>query len=177
MTIKRESLSKRVRFNVFKRDSFQCVYCGTKPPNVILEVDHIIPVSKGGKNQLANLVTSCFNCNRGKSNKELSEIPQAISDNNNAEKLLQYKEYIKYVKDLKKLNDTQIEMVCMVYESYIEGYTPSEKFKYTIGEFIDKIGVENVIKAMHISCSKFSHKTNVIFKYFCGVCHNKFREQ
>lgn len=171
----RKPISKGLRFNVFKRDSFQCVYCGNRPPSVLLEVDHIIPVSKGGLNKIENLVTSCINCNRGKSNKELSEVPKSVLDDEKKEKLSQYKEYIKYVKGLKKIKDTQIGMVCDVYESYIEGYTPSEKFRFTISEFIDKLGVEEVIHAMNISCSRFTHKKDSIFKYFCGVCHNKLR--
>ena len=69
----RKGLSKKTRFEVFKRDSFKCQYCGRSAPDVILEVDHIIPVSEGGKNELLNLVTSCRDCNRGKSNKLLSD--------------------------------------------------------------------------------------------------------
>lgn len=38
---KRIAISKRVRFDVFKRDSFKCQYCGKSAPDVILEVDHI----------------------------------------------------------------------------------------------------------------------------------------
>ena len=41
---KRKNLSKSVRFEVFKRDSFKCQYCGKSAPDVVLEVDHIIPV-------------------------------------------------------------------------------------------------------------------------------------
>ena len=66
---KRKSLSKSVRFEVFKRDSFKCQYCGKSAPDVVLEVDHIIPVSKGGKTVMSNLQTLCERCNIGKSNK------------------------------------------------------------------------------------------------------------
>lgn len=69
----RQAISKKLRFEVFKRDSFTCQYCGRTAPNVILEIDHINPVSKGGKNNILNLVTSCMDCNRGKSNRELKE--------------------------------------------------------------------------------------------------------
>ena len=72
-TKKRVPISKALRFEVFKRDSFTCQYCGRSAPEVVLEVDHIVPVSKGGTNDLFNLVTSCKECNRGKSNKELSD--------------------------------------------------------------------------------------------------------
>lgn len=70
---KRESLSKKTRFEVFKRDGFKCQYCGKSAPDVVLEVDHIVPVCCGGDNEMLNLVTSCFDCNRGKSGTELSD--------------------------------------------------------------------------------------------------------
>ena len=73
MSGKREPISKKIRFEVFKRDKFTCQYCGRMAPDVILEVDHIDPVSKGGSNDILNLITSCRDCNRGKSDKMLSD--------------------------------------------------------------------------------------------------------
>lgn len=51
------------RQNVFKRDSFQCQYCGTEKN---LTLDHVVPRSKGGKSTWANLVTACQRCNARK---------------------------------------------------------------------------------------------------------------
>lgn len=69
----REPISKRKRFEVFKRDSFTCQYCGRAAPDVTLQVDHISPVSKGGANDVMNLVTSCAECNSGKSDRLISD--------------------------------------------------------------------------------------------------------
>src|SRR6266487_210792 len=71
--LRRYSLSKSVRFEVLKRDSFTCQYCGNKAPNVLLEIDHIHPVVKGGGNEILNLVTACRDCNGGKRDQLLSE--------------------------------------------------------------------------------------------------------
>lgn len=68
----RKSLSPKIRFEVFQRDSFTCQYCGRKTPAVILEVDHIIPVKKGGGDDFENLRTSCWECNHGKGGTPLS---------------------------------------------------------------------------------------------------------
>lgn len=68
------AVSKSVRFEIFARDVFTCQYCGKRPPEVVLEVDHIHPVSKGGDDELINLITSCFDCNRGKRAKVISDI-------------------------------------------------------------------------------------------------------
>lgn len=72
-TTKRKALSKKIRFEVFKRDSFKCQYCGKSAPDVILHVDHIDPVSRGGKNDLINLITSCQPCNAGKGARTLGD--------------------------------------------------------------------------------------------------------
>lgn len=63
----------RARFEIFKRDDFTCKYCGRRSPDVVLEVDHIHPVSKGGTDDEMNLITSCWECNRGKSDVPLAE--------------------------------------------------------------------------------------------------------
>ena len=63
---KREPTGLSLRYKVMKRDGFKCVLCGKTKKESILEIDHIIPVSKGGGNNLKNLQTLCFDCNRGK---------------------------------------------------------------------------------------------------------------
>lgn len=68
------ALSKSRRFEVFKRDSFTCQYCGRRPPEVVLEVDHIHPRSLGGGDDELNLLTACYECNRGKAAKLLAEV-------------------------------------------------------------------------------------------------------
>ena len=70
---KRKPLSKKIRFEVLKRDSFTCQYCGSKAPDVLLEVDHINPVKHGGNNSIMNLITACKGCNIGKSARKLSD--------------------------------------------------------------------------------------------------------
>lgn len=67
---KRE-INLRLRFLVLKRDNFACCSCGASPakdPSVELQVDHIIPWSKGGETVIENLQTLCSKCNLGKSN-------------------------------------------------------------------------------------------------------------
>jgi hypothetical protein len=57
--------------SVFKRDSYTCQYCGKV--GGILEADHIVPFSKGGNDNLANLKTACRKCNRQKKDKSVEE--------------------------------------------------------------------------------------------------------
>jgi hypothetical protein len=60
------AVSKRLRFEVFRRDNFTCWYCGGKSPDVELTTDHVVPVALGGKDEPANLVAACEACNSGK---------------------------------------------------------------------------------------------------------------
>lgn len=68
--IERHIMNEDIRYNVLKRDNFTCVLCGaTAKDGAKLQVDHIIPVSKGGKTIMSNLQTLCERCNKGKNNK------------------------------------------------------------------------------------------------------------
>ncbi len=61
-----------VRYDVLKRDR-KCVLCGATPEidtEVLLHVDHIVPRSKGGSNEMNNLQVLCAECNLGKSNRD-----------------------------------------------------------------------------------------------------------
>lgn len=63
----RAIMSDSLRFQIFKRDNYTCQICGKRAQDgVELEVDHIIPISKGGKTIPSNLQTLCKQCNRGK---------------------------------------------------------------------------------------------------------------
>lgn len=61
------AISRRLRFEILRRDGYTCRYCGAKAPDVQLEVDHVIAATLGGSDEPANLVTACEDCNRGKS--------------------------------------------------------------------------------------------------------------
>lgn len=62
----RAEMTLKLRYQIMKRDYFKCVICGRRPPDVELCVDHIIPVSRGGKSKESNLRTLCTDCNFGK---------------------------------------------------------------------------------------------------------------
>lgn len=68
------TLSVRTRFEIFKRDDFTCRYCGRTSPEVVLQVDHIVPRAAGGSDDPLNLATSCWECNSGKSDVPLGRV-------------------------------------------------------------------------------------------------------
>lgn len=58
---------RSLRSQVFKKDEYKCQYCGSEPKK--LHCDHITPLSRGGGNEISNLITSCPPCNLSKSSK------------------------------------------------------------------------------------------------------------
>jgi CRISPR/Cas system Type II protein with McrA/HNH and RuvC-like nuclease domain len=67
------------RENVYRRDNFECVYCGSSNVRT-LTLDHVIPQSKGGKDSWDNLVTACRSCNSEKADLTLDEYGKEIPE-------------------------------------------------------------------------------------------------
>lgn len=68
-------VSKRLRYEILRRDNHACRYCGATAPDVKLNVDHVIPQALGGTDTPDNLVTACADCNAGKT----SSMPDALT--------------------------------------------------------------------------------------------------
>lgn len=68
-------MNAQLRLAVFQRDSFTCVYCGRRPPEVSLEPDHVLPRALGGQDLATNLVTACKPCNGAKSDRTIGLPP------------------------------------------------------------------------------------------------------
>lgn len=175
---KRKAISKRLRFEVLKRDNFTCQYCSAKPPKVPLEVDHIQAVSKGGKNDIDNLITACFDCNRGKGNIDLDSIPETLIEKTERKRIAldQYKQYQKFVKAQKKIMDDQIQEIELVFNKFFRGYSFTDRFNMSVKRFISTLGVEQVAENMETACIKIHYDHNEATKYFCGICWNQIKE-
>lgn len=175
---KRKSLSKKLRFEVLKRDRFTCQYCSAKPPKVPLEIDHIDPVSRGGTNDIDNLVTACFDCNRGKSNNRLDSIPDTLIEKSECKRLAQqqYDEYKKLLNKETRQLKKNIKLVENIFSDFFEDYSFTIKFEISVKQFIKNLGVDEVEDAMEKACIKMNNNPNNALKYFCGICWNKIKE-
>lgn len=77
------ALSKRLRFEILRRDNHTCQYCGNSAPDVKLHVDHVRPKTLGGTDSPENLVTACKDCNAGKTSSSLdAPLVAAIAQRN-----------------------------------------------------------------------------------------------
>ena len=170
------NIPPRKRHLLLKKYDFKCVNCGRSNDEVPLEIDHIIPVIKGGTNDDYNLITACFDCNRGKGKHSLEN--SMPTQDEQIERLKeahsQYKIYLKFLKDTAKQQTQTVQMVCDVYEEIYYGETFTPKFRISIKQFIDKLGVDEVILAMEKSIQKCYRQSDVP-KYFCGICWNKIK--
>jgi hypothetical protein len=176
---KRVAISKKSRFEVFKRDSFTCQYCGATPPKVILNVDHIHPVAEGGDNNMDNLITSCEPCNLGKSANLLTDIPQSLKDK--ASQIAEREEQIKGYNEILKAKADRIDDESWQVAAALEGQDRVETYNrsslLSIKQFLGSLPVSEVIEAADIAIAKFPWPTKKRFSYFCGVCWGKIREQ
>lgn len=174
---KRKAISKKVRFEIFKRDAFTCQYCGSTPPKAILHIDHIVPVAEGGGNEDTNLVTSCSICNLGKSANSLEKIPVSLSSR--AKEVAEREAQLRGYSEVMSAQRERIEKDCWECANiYIECFQLDgirRDFFQSIYQFVEKIGVHECIRAMEIATSKKPFNKNTCFRYFCGICWNVVR--
>lgn len=167
------ALSKKTRFEIFKRDKFQCQYCGKTPPAVVLEVDHIVAVAEGGSHDPTNLITACFDCNRGKGSAPLSVSPEAQEGRLERlqERIEQAEAYEAMLLARRTSEDEAIEAIVGVYEGAYEGWTLLDSARVSIRRFLRLLPKIQVQEAMEIACSR--KDKDRAFRYFCGVCWRK----
>jgi len=67
------------RRNVLLRDEFACGYCGRTGTSAQLTIDHVLPRSRGGRTEWANVVTACAPCNRRKGDRTPDEAAMPLS--------------------------------------------------------------------------------------------------
>lgn len=154
----RKAISKRTRFEVLKRDAFTCQYCGKSAPDVILHLDHIKPVSKGGNNGIMNLVTSCQSCNAGKSNVELSDDAAVKKQQKQltdlAEKHEQIKLMIEWRESIQNSEELLVKSVSELIESLLVTKSPSDHGEMLIRKAIKKHGYQAVFDSVNESYAK-----------------------
>jgi HNH endonuclease len=175
----RKAIPKGVRFDVFKRDRFTCVYCGATPPNVLLHVDHVVAVANGGVNGIDNLVTACQPCNLGKSDKPLDAIPASVKDKADeaAEREAQTVGYQKILADIRNRVECDAWQVADIFNDQFGGGAsfPSDWF-LSVKRFIERQGLHETLQAMEIAVARKPHSRNTCFIYFCGVCWSKIKQ-
>ena len=171
----RKALSKKTRFDVFKRDNFVCQYCGAHPPGVLLHVDHIVAVAEGGTNAIDNLATACAPCNVGKGARSLSVVPVPLAEKakliaEREEQLLGYQAIMEAKRMRLEHETSQVIRVLWPGAKTV----PMGDFR-SVRIFVERLGFHVARDAAEIACASMASHKN-LFRYFCGVCWRKLRE-
>jgi hypothetical protein len=186
----REPIGKRLRFEIFKRDRFRCVYCGRTSPVVVLHVDHFIPVAEGGDNDPANLFTSCSDCNLGKSDKLIANaLPQISPDEIDelSERVEQMRAYQHWRAEYDRRLDLEVGKIWSawiddfggdVYDGAdglthydFDGSHPTRKM---LREYLEELATAEIISA--VGKTSWRRRKGLeyggILPYFYGTCRN-----
>lgn len=147
----RTNISKKLRFEVFKRDSFTCQYCGSKAPDVVLNVDHIRPVADGGTGDVLNLVTACFSCNSGKGARTLDDRSVVERQRSQIEELQERREQLEMMlawRDNVESEKTDlIEEICERIGTK-SGSVPNEAGKAFLRKWMKKYPLPELLRAI-----------------------------
>ena len=185
---KRKGVSKKARFDVFKRDGFKCQYCGATPPDAILHVDHIVPVAGGGESDPDNLVTACAACNAGKSDRPLDAAPASMlmAKEELAERREQMKAYAQWKLDKRKFHEDRVTLASkawcnlMLSQDQQNTYRCGPLRERSIKSFMDKgLSEYDLIELMEVAisfCGPSFNNDDRAWRYFCGCCWKRIRE-
>ena len=178
MQSKRKAISKKTRFEVFKRDGFKCAYCGAHPPEEILHVDHIHPVAEGGGNEIDNLVTACLPCNLGKGARLLDDIPKTLREKASdvAEREAQLLGYQQVLEAKRERIEDELWRVAEIIQTGSSTSGLNRQWCESIKRFNERLGVHQVLEAAEIARAQYPYGGKRTFLYFCGVCWNRVRQ-
>jgi HNH endonuclease len=176
-------LSKKKRFEVFKRDGFVCRYCGKRPPDTVLEVDHVVPKSGGGGDETENLVTSCFECNRGKGASSLGRVlPQVdamdllAATRDLMERKLTMEGTVKARKSVQKAEDKALEFILESWERETERSRHALDVK-SLRSFLRKMPLDSILDAVRSTAQGRGISSDWrASRYFYKACWNMIRE-
>lgn len=180
----RKALSKKTRFEVFKRDHFTCQYCGRMAPDVILEVDHIKPIAEGGTNDMINLITSCRDCSRGKGKRKLSDNTELKKQQNELNDLAAMREQsemmISWKRELMQAIENEIDCISDYIES-VSDWVPNENGRSRIKKLIHQFSFPEVYDAVEIAFDYYYNGSQwsweKAMKKVGGICYNRRQQK
>lgn len=176
-------ISKRLRYEVLRRDNHACRYCGASAPEARLTIDHVVPTALGGTNDPSNLVTACADCNSGKSasSPDAPIVADVAADamrwSRAMEEAARASRAALQLRVERRSNWRVNVWDQWTYEYRLKRHTfdlPSD-WEGAIDRFCDAgIGPEDFIEAVRIAMTSRSRDP---FKYMCGVLWNWVSER
>lgn len=166
------AVSKRLRFEILRRDNHQCRYCGARGEETPLTVDHVTPEALGGTDDPANLVAACADCNAGKS----SVPPGAPLVEDVSGTALRWSAAIKRAaEELATQNSDRSELYAAFKAEWYQGNLPAD-WTETIDRFLNAgLPIETVLRMAKVAQNKRG-AMGYRWAYFCGCCWNRVRD-
>lgn len=176
------AVSKRVRFEVLRRDNHTCRYCGANTDDGPLTVDHVVPVSLGGSDDPSNLVAACRDCNAGKASTSPGEALVA----NVAQDALRWRDALRQAARMqahdREWRDHYTSWFREEWTGY--GYGPDDldypipdDWEPTIRQFYEiGLDIEELFDARDIAFGARGVTPENVWRYFCGVAWRKVND-
>jgi hypothetical protein len=180
-------VSKRLRFEILRRDNHSCRYCGRSAPEVRLTVDHVTPETLGGSDDPSNLVAACADCNAGKSSVPVDAalVADVAGD------ALRWAKAMAVATDLarkKRSSDNKFvadfaRLLVDIYESDTARYElpplpDVQDFKRSVLQFRDcGLDLSDLAFAARKAMSNRRLREEHIWRYLCGICWRTVEER
>lgn len=180
------TISKRLRYEILRRDNYSCYYCGTRASaENPITIDHVIPRALGGPNSPENLAAACQDCNAGKS----STPPDSETVEEVSVDALMWAQARNQAREENLEHFHRWNIYLDAFEDEWTAYGSEDRagvfhseilpagWRTTVGKFMDSgLELDELIEFIHITMNaRLSARTDR-FRYFCGCCNNRIRD-
>lgn len=171
-------VSKRLRFEILRRDNFQCVYCGARPPETELRVDHVVPEALGGPSVPTNLAASCEPCNSGKT----SIAPDSAMVESVEQDALRWAAAMRQAGEMRErereIRDAHVDSFETTWSEFTYGPQGNRRpvplppdWAASIRKFYDQgLPWNEMYEAVQTAMGAQNVTAENTWRYFCGVC-------
>lgn len=170
------AVSKRLRFEIFRRDGFKCRYCGLVAGETELTIDHVVPRTLGGSDDPSNLVTACKDCNAGKTSSNpdaplVADVDQRAVEWAHAMDQAMAQRMATFAADLARTDGFDKAWVGWGDARRPAGWRSSIMQFRAFG-----LTDEYLAHAVDTAMGNQRIRTTDVWKYFCGICWTEIRK-
>lgn len=175
------AVTKRLRYEILRRDNHTCHYCGGTAPDVKLTVDHVTPSALGGSDEPTNLVAACVDCNAGKT----SSSPDAPLLETVSSDALRWAAAIKQAAEIQQGTVRELNAYCDEFDAKWllwrcgEHDVPRPADWRRSVEAWKRAGasVDELLDALDRAMSNSNVKPDGTWKYTCGIVWARLKER
>lgn len=174
------AVSKRLRYEVLRRDQHACRYCGATAPDAVLTVDHVVPVALGGADDPSNLVAACKDCNAGKTSSNPDSPLVADVDEIAARYAIALNRVIEDRAAKFAAEEQHLRWFDKVWGSWAsvpldrDGNWENSILRF-LGAGLSESFLERAV-SLAMGNTRIGSGGNRVWRYFCGICWAEIKE-